>query len=239
MKQKFDVTGMTCSACSAHVEKSVFKLQGIENVNVNLLQNSMTVEYDDNLCSDDKIINAVIEGGYGASVKGKQTTQKAEKDTGTSVIQEQIVSMKKRLILSFVFLIPLFYISMGHMMGAPLPGILTGHENSMVFALTQLFLTLPIMYVNRKYYKVGFKTLFHGAPNMDSLIAIGSSAAAIYSIYSIFCMGYYMGHGQMDLAHSHAMDLYFESAGMILTLITLGKYLETRSKGRTSDAITI
>ena len=238
MKQKFDVTGMTCSACSAHVEKSVRKLDGVVEVNVNLLQKSMSVEYDENKLNDDEIIQAVIDGGYGASVKGKQTTQKAEKDTGTSVIQEQIASMKKRLILSFVFLIPLFYISMGHMMGAPLPGILTGHENSMVFALTQLFLTLPIMYVNRKYYKVGFKTLFHGAPNMDSLIAIGSSAAAIYSIYSIFCMGYYMGHGQMDLAHSHAMDLYFESAGMILTLITLGKYLETRSKGRTSDAIT-
>lgn len=238
MKQKFDVTGMTCSACSAHVEKSVRKLDGVLEVNVNLLQNSMSVEYDENKLNDDQIIQAVIDGGYGASVKGKQTTQETAKGTGKSVIQEQIASMKKRLIISFVFLIPLFYISMGHMMGAPLPGILTGHENIMVFALTQLFLTLPIMYVNRKYYKVGFKTLFHGAPNMDSLIAIGSSAAAIYSIYSIFCMGYYMGHGQMDLAHSHAMDLYFESAGMILTLITLGKYLETRSKGRTSDAIT-
>lgn len=237
MKQKFDVTGMTCSACSAHVEKSVRKLDGVIEVNVNLLQNFMSVEYDENKLDDARIIQAVVDGGYGASVKG-EVKQAGKEETGKSVIQEQITSMKHRLIISFVFLIPLFYISMGHMMGAPLPNILTGHENIMVFALTQLVLTLPIMYVNRKYYEVGFKTLFHGAPNMDSLIAIGSAAAAIYSIYSIFCMGYYMGHGEMDIAHSYAMDLYFESAGMILTLITLGKFLETRSKGRTSDAIT-
>ena len=235
MKQKFDVTGMTCSACSAHVEKSVCKLQGIENVNVNLLQNSMTVEYDDNLCSDDKIINAVIEGGYGASVKGQKSN--SQNSEGVKPIEEEMKNMKKRLQLSFLFLIPLFYISMGHMMGFPLPSILTDHENIMVFALTQLFLTLPIMYINRKYFEVGYKTLFMRAPNMDSLIALGSTAAAVYSIYAIFQMGYHMGHGEMEIAHTFAMELYFESAGMILTLITVGKYLETRSKGKTSDAI--
>lgn len=234
MRQTFDVTGMTCSACSAHVEKAVKKLDGVKEVNVNLLQNSMSVEYDENRLNDDTIIQAVVDSGYGASQKHQE--KKAE--TNESVIQQQMTSMKKRLIVSFFFLIPLFYISMGHMMGAPLPSILLGHENMMVFALTQLFLTLPIMYINRKYYQVGFKTLVHGAPNMDSLIAIGSAAAAIYSIYSIFCMGYEMGHGQMEAAHAYAMDLYFESAGMILTLITLGKFLEARSKGKTSDAIT-
>lgn len=234
MRQTFDVTGMTCSACSAHVEKAVKKLDGVKEVNVNLLQNSMSVEYDENKLNDDTIIQAVVDSGYGASQKHQE--KKAE--TNESVIQQQMTSMKKRLIVSFFFLIPLFYISMGHMMGAPLPSILLGHENMMVFALTQLFLTLPIMYINRKYYQVGFKTSVHGAPNMDSLIAIGSAAAAIYSIYSIFCMGYEMGHGQMEAAHAYAMDLYFESAGMILTLITLGKFLEARSKGKTSDAIT-
>lgn len=234
MRQTFDVTGMTCSACSAHVEKTVKKLDGVKEVNVNLLQNSMSVQYDENKLNDDTIIQAVVGSGYGASQKHQ--AKKAE--TNESVIQQQMSSMRKRLIVSFFFLIPLFYISMGHMMGAPLPSILLGHENMMVFALTQLFLTLPIMYINRKYYQVGFKTLVHGAPNMDSLIAIGSAAAAIYSIYSIFCMGYEMGHGHMEAAHAYAMDLYFESAGMILTLITLGKFLEARSKGKTSDAIT-
>ena len=184
MKQKFDVTGMTCSACSAHVEKSVCKLEGIENVNVNLLQNSMTVEYDENICNDNEIINAVIKGGYGASVKGKTKAQNIKP------VENEMKDMEKRLKLSFLFLIPLFYISMGHMMGFPLPNILKDHENIMIFALTQLFLTLPIMYINRKYFQVGYKTLFMKSPNMDSLIALGSSAAANYSIYANFSMGY-------------------------------------------------
>lgn len=237
MKQHFDVTGMTCSACSTHVEKAVKKLEAVQDVNVNLLQNSMSVVYDESQLNDQVIIQAVADSGYGASVKGSKAAA-VKNEGGQTVISQEVASMKRRLILSFVFLIPLFYISMGHMMGAPLPSILLGHENMMIFALTQLVLTLPVMYINRKYYQVGFKTLLRGAPNMDSLIAIGSAAAAVYSIYAIFCMGYYMGHGQMDLAHSYGMDLYFESAGMILTLITLGKFLEARSKGRTSDAIT-
>ena len=231
MKQKFNVTGMTCSACSAHVEKSVKKLQGIKEVNVNLLQNSMTVDYDESLCNDDKIVEAVVKGGYGASVKG------AKKENATSSVNDEVNSMKRRVKLSFLFLIPLFYISMGHMMGFPLPEILVGHENIMVFSLTQMILTLPIMYINRKYFQVGFKTLIMRSPNMDPLVALGSTSAFVYSLYAILQMGYHLGHSNMQEAHKFAMELYFESAGMILALITLGKYLEARSKGRTKDAI--
>ncbi|MGE4213421.1 MAG: heavy metal translocating P-type ATPase [Anaerotignaceae bacterium] len=234
MKEKFDVTGMTCSACSAHVEKSVGKVEGVSKVAVSLLQNSMTVEFDDGATSAGEIIKAVEKGGYGAKMAGEATTNAKNIDEN---VTDEINNMKQRLVISFVFLVPLFYISMGHMLGAPLPLILTGHENMMVFALTQLFLTLPVMYVNRKYFRVGFKSLVNRAPNMDTLIAIGATAAAVYSIYAIFKMGYHLGHGNMDVAHDNIMDLYFESASMILTLITLGKFLETRSKGKTSEAI--
>lgn len=155
MKQKFDVTGMTCSACSAHVEKSVSKLEGVQCVNVNLLQNSMVVEYDDNALGTTDIIHAVESGGYGASVQGETKTQ----ETPKNVAAEEMHHMKRRLIASFCFLIPLFYISMGHMMGAPLPAILLGDENVMIFALTQLFLTIPVLIINKKYFVVGFKAL--------------------------------------------------------------------------------
>lgn len=234
MKEKFDVTGMTCSSCSAHVEKSVGKVDGVGKVDVSLLQNSMTVEYDPEATTAEEIIKAVEKGGYGATKAGEASSQAKNAD---EMVTNEIKNMKRRLIISFVFLIPLFYISMGHMLGAPLPSILSGHENMMVFALTQLFLTLPVMYVNRKYFEVGFKSLLNRSPNMDTLIAIGATAAAVYSIYAIFKMGYYMGHEQMDLAMANMMDLYFESASMILALITLGKFLETRSKGKTSEAI--
>ena len=224
MKQKFDVTGMTCSACSAHVEKSVSKLEGVRCVNVNLLQNSMVVEYDDNALGTTDIIHAVESGGYGASVQGETKTQ-------------EMHHMKRRLIASFCFLIPLFYISMGHMMGAPLPAILLGDENVMIFALTQLFLTIPVLIINKKYFVVGFKALWNKAPNMDSLIALGSAASVVYSVFAIYSMAYAMGHGDLMTAHHYGMELYFESAAMILTLITVGKYMETRSKGKTSEAI--
>lgn len=237
MKQKFDVTGMTCSACSVHVEKSVKKLAGVETVAVNLLQNSMVVDYDDKTVNDSKIIDAVINGGYGASVHGK-ITQAEGKTNQNDGVKAEISNMKRRLIVSFCFLIPLFYISMGHMMGAPLPSVFHGMENAMTFAFTQLLLTLPVIYVNRKYFEVGFKTLFKGSPNMDSLIAIGSTAAVLYGIFAIYHIGYGLGHGNHEMVMTYSMDLYFESAAMILALITLGKYLETRSKGRTSDAIT-
>ncbi len=229
MKQKYDVMGMTCSACSAHVDKAVRHLDGVQDVNVNLLSNCMVVDYDENKVNDAMIQKAVEDAGYKAALE-TQSVQ-AQK-------QEETVDDKKRsLILSFAFLIPLFYISMGHMMGAPLPSFLVGESNMMVFALTQLFLTLPVMYINRGYFQRGFKSLWHRSPNMDTLIAMGSLAAAIYSIYAIFMMGYDLGHGQIHQAHQYMMQLYFESATMILTLISLGKYLESCSKKKTTEAI--
>lgn len=238
MKQKFDVTGMSCSACSAHVEKAVSRVPGVDQVQVNLLQNSMVVEYEDEATDTAAIIHAVEDAGYGASVKdAHEPTKKAENDLQKRTAEEA-KKMKHRLGWSIVFLIVLMYISMGHMLGWPLPSILLGHENMMIFALTQLFLTLPIMYLNRKYYENGFKSLFHGAPNMDTLVAIGSTAAFVYSVSRLYVMGYAMGLGETDMAHMAAMNLYFESAAMILTLVTIGKYMESRSKNRTSDAIT-
>ena len=239
MKQKFNVTGMTCSACSAHVEKAVNKLEGVRKAEVSLMTNSMNVDYDENILTPDGIIQAVVHAGYGASLPRKAgDTSRAAEERPEAQMEAELASMKHRLIWSFVFLIPLFYISMGHMLGAPLPGFLTGLENAVSFGLTQLLLTLPIMYINDKYYRVGFKTLAHRAPNMDSLIAVGSAAAVIYGIFAIYQMGYGMGHGDWAKVEQYHMDLYFESAGTILTLITLGKYLETRSKGKTSQAIT-
>ena len=231
MTEKFNVTGMTCSACSAHVEKSVKKLDGVKSVNVNLLQNNMHVDFDETAVSVDDIINAVVSGGYGASVAGKEQEKKDNK------IDNEISNMKFRLIVSLACLVPLMYISMGHMWGWPFLSVFHGAENGITFALTQMLLMLPIMYVNRKYYITGFKTLFHGAPNMDSLIAIGSGAAFTYGIIAIYCIGYGLGHGDKEFAHSYMMNLYFESAAMILALITLGKFLESRAKGKTSQAI--
>ena len=235
-KQKFNITGMTCSACSAHVEKAVNKLEGVKTASVNLLANSMVAEYDEGAVSPGDIIDAVVQSGYGASLPEKAGS-KAQAAPREDAVAQELAFMKRRMVWSFVFLVPLFYISMGHMMGAPLPAFLVGHENAVAFGLTQLLLTLPIMYINDKYYKVGFKTLWNRAPNMDSLIAVGSSAAVIYGVFAIYQMGYGLGHGDMDRVAKYHMDLYFESAGMILALITLGKFLETRSKGRTSEAI--
>lgn len=236
MTQKYNVTGMTCSACSANVEKSVRKVQGVSSVSVNLLSNNMAVDYDNAVTGDSEIIQAVEHAGYGASVlvRGAKAAVKQETE---NPVETEMRSMKMRLIVSFAFLIPLLYIAMGHMFHFPLLGIFDGAENAVPFAFTQFLLTLPIVYVNRKYYQVGFKTLFHGAPNMDSLIAIGSSAALIYGVAAIFAIGYGLGHDDMMMAEQYMMDLYFESAATILTLITLGKYLETRSKGKTSEAI--
>lgn len=237
MNQKFNVTGMTCSACSARVEKGVKKVSGVSVVNVNLLTNSMTVDYDKSTTDDGKIMQAVIDAGYGASLYVRGGTQPAkEKETG-SPMEDEIKNMKMRLIISFSFLVPLLYLTMGRMFHFPLPGVLTGIPNVLTFAFLQLLLTVPIAYVNQKYYQVGFKTLFHGSPNMDSLIAIGSAAAILYGVFAIFEIGYGMGHGIPSLVDHYSMDLYFESAGTILTLITLGKFLETRSKGKTTDAI--
>ncbi|MBP7222449.1 MAG: heavy metal translocating P-type ATPase [Sedimentibacter sp.] len=232
--QKFDVTGMTCSACSARIEKNINKTGGVLEANVNLLTNSMTVKYDDTVLSDKDIIKIVEDTGYGASsVMEKKAEVKSEAKDDKSEIKE----MKRRVIVSLIFAVPLFYISMGHMLNWPLPGIFHGTENALTFAFTQFLLCLPVMIVNSKYYKVGFKTLFKGSPNMDSLIAIGTSAAAAYGIYAIYKIGYGLGHMDMDMVMQFSMDLYFESAAVVLALITLGKYLEARAKGRTSDAI--
>lgn len=236
MKQKFDVIGMTCSSCSSHVDKSVKKLKGINDVNVNLLQNTMVVDFDENKIQNEDIIKAVVDSGYNAKIKDEQKNTSSTKDNET--ITNEIKQMKYRMLVSFIFLIPLMYISMGHMMGFPLPKFFHGYQNALTFAFTQLLLTLPILYVNKKYYKVGFKTLFKGSPNMDSLIAIGSSAAVFYGIFAIYNIGYGLGHNNISLVEHYSMDLYFESAAMILALITFGKYLETKSKGKTSDAIT-
>ena len=235
MDKKFDVTGMTCSACSSHVEKSVCKLVGEGNVSVSLLTNSMQVKYDEKKISEEDIIKAVEDAGYGASVAGAPAAKKAEKKG--SVVDEEIKEMKTRLIISFIFLIPLMYVSMGSMAGLPQPSFLAGHANAVSFAFTQFLMCLPIIYVNRKYFIVGYKTLWHRAPNMDSLIAVGSTAALAYGIFAIYRMSYGLGAGDYALVEKYHMDLYFESSVMILTLITLGKFLETRSRRKTSEAI--
>ena len=254
MKERFDVTGMTCSACSSHVEKSVGKLTGVENVSVNLLTNSMQVEFDENKLDTAGIIKAVEDAGYGAAVKdghaksGTKTSGQSDsqENNGLSAVEQNVKNMKKRLIVSLIFWIPLMYVSMGHMiyqwLNIPMPpftmNFLHGNENAITYAFTQFLLLLPILIANQKYFKNGFKTLWHRSPNMDSLIAIGAGAAILYGIFAIYRIGYAMGHGDMMVVHQYAHDLYFESAGTILTLITIGKYLETKSKGKTSEAIT-
>lgn len=238
MNQRFNVTGMTCSSCSANVEKAVKKLSGVEAVNVNLISNSMTVDYDDAHMNGEVIIKAVEDAGYGASifVRGSNSSKQIEK--AVNPVEEEIKEMKHRTIISFAFLLPLMYVSMGHMFNFPHPSWLVGPENAISFAFVQLILTLPVIYINRKYYQVGFKALFHGSPNMDSLIAMGSAAALIYGIFAIFRIGYGLGHNNLNIVNQYTKDLYFESAAMILALITFGKLLETKAKGRTSEAIT-
>ena len=228
---------MTCSACSSRVESCVRKLPGVKDVSVNLLKNSMSVSYDENDMNTEGIVDAVESSGYGAKPKDDRQNTKTEK-TQVSTAQAEYKGMKQRLWLSVIFTLPLFYISMGHMMNWPLPSFLLGMENAMTFAFTQFLLLIPVLIINSKYFKSGFRALFHGAPNMDSLIAIGSGAATVYGIYAIYKIGFGLGSGNMELVHSFIMDLYFESAAMILTLITLGKTLEARAKGKTSDAIT-
>lgn len=237
MRQKFTVTGMTCSACSAHVEKAVSRLEGVSAVNVNLLGGSMQVDFDPAQQSNDSIIAAVIASGYGAQLPGEAVGKKQGASAGVSDMKEELAGMKRRLVLSFCFFIPLFYLTMGHMVGLPIPQFFHGPENAINYAITQLLLVLPIMYINDKYYKVGFKTLFHGSPNMDSLIALGSAAAIVYGLVGIYQIGWGLGHGDMARVEKWSMDLYFEGAGTILTLITLGKFMETRSKGKTGEAI--
>ncbi len=238
MNQKFNVSGMTCSACSANVEKNVKKLDGVQSVNVNLLANRMAVEYDEERTDGEQIIKAVVEAGYGASLYRRGEVKAADPESLLNPVENELAGMKNRLKVSFLFLLPILYISMGHMFNWPLPMWLRGEANAMIFALLQFLFILPIVYVNRQYFQMGFKTLLHRAPNMDSLIAIGSSAAIVYGIFAMFKIAYGFGHQDLGMVNQYSMDLYFESAATILTLITVGKYLETRSKGKTSEAIT-
>lgn len=243
--EQYTVTGMSCAACSAHVEKAVAKVPGVTSCSVSLLTNSMNVEGS---ATEQEIIEAVEKAGYGADKK--RTKKEAQRDAGEDVLKKKAEdeerAMRWRLGISAGFLIPLMYISMHHMFyewfGLPVPSFIRaafhGNENAVAFAFSQFLLLLPILYVNQKYFKVGFKTLFRGSPNMDSLIAIGASAAVVYGCFAIFRIGYGLGHGNTALVEQYAMDIYFESAGTILTLITVGKYLETKSKGKTSAAIT-
>ncbi len=243
-KVKFDIQGMTCSSCQAHVEKAVNKLDGINLANVNLLSNNMIVEYDEKKLDNNKIINSIIDAGYGASIV-LETKNDLKENNRNIDNKEAIKEMKKRLIISIVFWIPLMFVAMYHMifelLNIPIPEIikefLHGSENAIILAFTQILLLLPIIYVNRNYFIIGFKRLFKGTPNMDSLVAIGSFSAIIYGIYAMYMIGYGLGHGNIELVEKFLMDLYFESAGTILTLITIGKYLETKSKGKTGDAI--
>ena len=264
MKERYHVTGMSCSACSSHVERAVNKLENVEKASVNLLTETMDVTYDETKITSAEIIDAVVKAGYGASVMtegsaagaGGQSTFGNAGSIGRSAVdgkqelQQKLDAdaraMKWRLGISIGFLIPLMYVSMHHMLKEwfeiPVPAFIVntmhGNANAMNFALTQFLLLLPILYVNRKFFSVGFKTLAHRSPNMDSLIALGSGAALVYGIFAMYRISYGLGYGDMAVVEHYSHDLYFESSGTILTLITVGKYLESRSKGKTSEAIT-
>ena len=249
-QDKFDVGGMTCAACQAHVDRAVSKLDGVQSVAVNLLAGSMMVDYDPARVSPDDICTAVDRAGYsaspveaGAGTAGSSGSTQARSgaahmESPTKKLEAAASAMRTRLIVSIVFLVPLFYIGMGHMLGWPLPGIFTDHTHSMTLALTELVLLIPIVYVNDAYFINGFKSLAHGAPTMDALIAVGATASIAWSLYAMFIMADQLAAGQVHEAMMTGMDnLYFESAGTILSLVTVGKYLETRSKSKTGGAI--
>ena len=248
-QDKFDVGGMTCAACQVHVDRAVSKLDGVQSVAVNLLAGSMLVDYDPTQVTPDDICTAVDRAGYSASPVDAGTdaapsgsaqarSGAAHMESPTKKLEAAASAMRARLIISIIFLIPLFYIGMGHMLGWPLPGIFTDHTHSMTLALTELVLLIPIVYVNDAYFINGFKSLVHGAPTMDALIAVGATASIAWSLYAMFIMADQLSAGQVHEAMMTGMDnLYFESAGTILSLVTVGKYLETRSKSKTGGAI--
>ncbi len=277
-KQIFDITGMTCAACSARVEKTTNKVEGVRQASVNLLKNSMEVEFeqDANIPAVTQAIEtAVDKAGYGAfprasnqaasyggsaatgqgasSLQNSSAAQVSSAGQGgvgsaflgtdsaanraSSIAEKEQKAIFRRLVISVIFAAPLFYISMGHMFGWPLPAFFLGEENVLVWALTLFVLLIPVICVNFKFFRMGFKTLIHGAPNMDSLIALGSGASTLYGLYALFQMAFYAGHGDLGQVHAYAMNLYFESAALILTLITLGKYFEARAKGKTTDSL--
>lgn len=254
MKETFDVTGMTCAACSTRVERAVSEIAGVEEASVNLLKNSLMVRYKDgsNTGAQD-IISAVDKAGYQAALHSgfngddaaqfdpDNTGRNKQQDAGSTtnnIAMQQYNDLRKRLIVSFIFAIPLFYLVMAHMFGLPVPERFVGPEGALPLALTQLLLIIPIVGINFAYFRVGFKTLFRGNPNMDSLIAIGTSAAIIYGTYAIYRLAFATSAGDIEQIHRFAMDIYFESAGTILALVTLGKFFEARAKLKTTNAIT-
>ena len=242
-KETYDITGMSCAACSARIEKGISGMEGMQQCSVNLLKNSMTVSYDEAELDSGKIIHQVEDIGYGASLhqtQGSKTTGASGrgKNGATDAAAAAAKQMKQRLIVSLVFTIPLFYISMGHMAGWPLPPWLLGARNHMIFAFTQFLLVLPVLIAGGHYFKNGLRNLWHRSPNMDSLIALGSGAAFVYGIYAIYKIAWGFSIEDMDMVETFGMNLYFESSAMILTLITLGKFMEARAKSKTSEAIT-
>ena len=248
MKQTFDILGMTCSACSARVDKATHAVSGVESVAVNLLKNSMEVTYEGDESVVSEISRAIANAGYQAIPRmlssedtlgnaAGNVAQQAAQNAVQQAAQNAVHTVKMRLIVSTLFTVPLFYLSMGHMFGWPLPAIFLGDSQTMIFGLTQLLLLAPVIFVNFSFFSHGFKVLFQGAPNMDSLIALGASASTAYGVYALYVIAYALGVGDYHGAHSAAMDLYFESAAMILTLITLGKYFESRAKAKTTDSL--
>lgn len=231
MEKKFDVSGMTCSSCVANITKAVEKLDGVSGANVNLMTNSMKVNFDENIVDDEKIIGAVEKIGYGASPAGEKTKSEDRP------LDDREKALKHRLISSIIFMVILMYIAMGPMVNFPTPGIFHGREGAIIFAFSQFLLALPVVYINRDFYISGFKGLKNRAPNMDSLVAIGSLAALVYGIFAIYMMAYGFGQGDMELVDSYRHNLYFESSAMILTLITVGKYLEEKSKNKTRSSL--
>ena len=239
MKETFDITGMTCAACSARVQKAASSVEGVDEANVNLLKNSMDLVYDGDDATARAVISAIEHAGYGARLRTqKDASSKGDaREAAGSEAKRQMRERLVRLIISAIFAIPLFYIAMGPMFGWPQPAALTGMGGMAPLALTQLLLSVPILFVNRHYFITGFKTLFRGSPNMDSLIAIGSAASFAYSLVATYKVMLGVGAGDLATAHVALHNLYFDSSGMILTLISLGKYFEARAKGRTTDAI--
>ena len=237
MKKNFDVTGMTCSACSNRVEKAVSHVPGVEDVNVNLLKNSMTVDYDETKTGLEQIIQAVTDAGYGASEKQASDSSAVRAIDPAVTAKKEAAKMKTRLFVSLIFAAILMVLAMGPMVGMPLPEVMSGTKGAPINALTQFLLALPVVFVNFKYFTVGFKTLWQRSPNMDSLVAIGSSASMLFGLFALYMMLYALGQGDEATLHHYAHNLYFDSAAMILALITLGKYFESRAKHKTTDAI--
>ena len=233
-KETYNITGMSCASCSAAVTRAVEKLEGAKDVNVNLMQNKMTLELSDGL-TDEMVIKAVEDAGYGASVKKDIKSESSKKQTDTA--DDYAKELKLRAIVSFIFMVPLMYFGMGGMFNAPFPKAFMGDGGKLLLALTELLLVLPIIFTGRKFFISGFKHLFKRNPNMDTLIAIGSGTSFLYSIYSLYMLAYFISIGDVKSSMPFGMNLYFDTAGTILTLITLGKYLEARSKKKTTEAI--